>query len=300
MSLLLCSRLPRGPAQGITVSGVTYSLDNTGKYQPLGNVSIQAYRNMAPILPNPITSDPNKGTFTFKVKEGDPFDVCFHGSKKVPALKSLAGAPGVKNEIHVVLLTDSQYADAAISKRLPLKQKLHCILMQLPDDQVTRRIRLDFQMENPTDVQPLPELQYLAQLVGKWDVTFRAGEGEGKGKTTYTMDMKHWLAGESVYEVAGQRVQGRSFQTYDPHKQKYVEVWIDSSSNTPLVLDGTYDGAKKVLTMSGTGPGPDARPVRYRIVRQFRGVETFVDTIFMTGPNDRELQVMEITYRRSE
>jgi hypothetical protein len=144
------SWLSEANAQGqpVTVSGVTYSIDGGGKYKPLGNVSIQAYRNMAPILPNPITSDMNTGTFTFKVKEGDPFDVCFHGSKKVPVLKSLAGAPGVKNEIHVVLLSEGQYAKSAQGRQFPFERKMDCILMQLPkDDPLTRMIQMDFKLK---------------------------------------------------------------------------------------------------------------------------------------------------------
>jgi hypothetical protein len=133
------------PAQDLLVTGVTYKIDDTGKYVPLGNVSIQAYRNMAPILRMPATSDPKDGSFKIEVPAGDPFEVCFHGAKKVPTLKLLAGIGNVKNEVHVVLLPKDQYEKSAIGKQFPLEKKLECILMQLPkDDDFAAKVRFDW------------------------------------------------------------------------------------------------------------------------------------------------------------
>jgi hypothetical protein len=133
------------PAQNLLVTGVTYKIDNAGKYHPLGNVSIQAYRNMAPILKKPASSDVKDGTFKLDVPAGDPFEVWFHGADKVPTLKLLAGVPNVKNEVHVVLLTKDQYAKTAIGKEFPLEKKMECLMMQLPkDDDFARKLRLDW------------------------------------------------------------------------------------------------------------------------------------------------------------
>ena len=84
----------------VTVDGVVYELKN-GKYEPLGGVQIQAFRNGAPLLANPKLSDDKTGIFSFTVKDGAPFDVLFFGDKRVPELTMIAGNHSGQNHVNV-------------------------------------------------------------------------------------------------------------------------------------------------------------------------------------------------------
>ena len=137
MGLLVCCSIVSAQ---VSVSGITYSVDRTGQYTPLGSVQIQAYRNQAPLLSKPAKSDPNTGKFSFTISDGDPFDVLFFGIA-VPQLTQLAGVKGKKNEVFVVLLDAAQYTASQKAKRLPLNQYAKCVVSQLPpDDRATTSI----------------------------------------------------------------------------------------------------------------------------------------------------------------
>ena len=84
----------------------------------------------------------------------------------------------------------------------------------------------------------------------------KAGGKESKGTVTYKMELGGlWLAGAMESELFGQKFTGKSLDTYDPAKKKYVGVWVDSMSTAPVTMEGTYDKEKKTLTMAGEGPG---------------------------------------------
>ena len=44
------------------------------------------------------------------------------------------------------------------------------------------------------------------------------------------------------------------FTVEDPAKKKYINVWFDSMSTAPMIMEGTYDKDNKVLTTTGEGP----------------------------------------------
>jgi hypothetical protein len=126
----------------VKVSGVTLEMNKDGTYQPLGGVIIQAYRNGAPLLADPIMSKDKTGEFSFTVKEGEPFDVLFFGGPRVPELTQLAGNPMGKNEVNVALLTIEQYMATAKGKKVPARERILCMVKQLPeDDEVVRKAR---------------------------------------------------------------------------------------------------------------------------------------------------------------
>ena len=115
--------------------------------------------------------------------------------------------------------------------------------------------------------KPGPELEVLKKLVGTWDLTMKFDGMESKGTVTYKMDLGGlWLASDLQSEFAGQKISGRGFDSYDPAKKKYVGIWMDSMSTSPLVTEGTFDQATKTLTMAGEGPGMDGKPTKYKSV----------------------------------
>ena len=79
-----------------------------------------------------------------------------------------------------------------------------------------------------------------------------------------------WLAGSLQSDLAGMKFQGKSLDTYDAGKKKYIGVWADSMGTQPMILEGSYDKDKKTLTMIGDGPGPDGKPTKWKSVTEVR------------------------------
>src|SRR5215475_8376462 len=85
--------------------------------------------------------------------------------------------------------------------------------------------------------KPGPELDRLKKLEGTWDTTLKFGGMDSKGSTTYKMELGGlWLVGSLDAELGGQKFSGKSLDSYDANKKKYVSVWADSMSATPMVM----------------------------------------------------------------
>src|SRR5947209_19702194 len=92
--------------------------------------------------------------------------------------------------------------------------------------------------------QPGPEHKVLKQKEGTWETTMQAGGMEYKGAVTFKMELGGlWLVGSLESDLGGQKFYGKSLDTYDAAKKKYVSLWFDSMSTTPLAMEGTYDTA---------------------------------------------------------
>ena len=123
--------------------------------------------------------------------------------------------------------------------------------------------------------KPGPEHEVLKKLVGTWDTTMKFGGMEIKGVVTYKMDLGGlWLLSSLESEIGGMKFQGHGMDSYDLIKKKYVGVWVDSMSTSPLVMEGTFDKEKKTLTMTGEGPGMDGKPTKYKTVSEWKDDDT--------------------------
>src|SRR5262245_54225969 len=108
--------------------------------------------------------------------------------------------------------------------------------------------------------KPGPEHELLKKMEGTWDTTMKMPGGKSKGTATYKMDLGGlWLTSKFEGDMGGEKFSGRGFDTYDADKKKFVGVWFDSMSTKPMVLQGTYDKAKKTMTMVGDAPGMDGK-----------------------------------------
>jgi hypothetical protein len=144
--------------------------------------------------------------------------------------------------------------------------------------------------------KPGPEHKVLERLVGTWDTTMKAGGKETKGKVTYRMELGGmWLAGSLQSELFGQKFSGRSLESYNAAKKKYVSVWVDSLAGAPVIMEGTYDKEKKAMTMAGEGPGMDGKPVKYRSVTKMPDSNTLEMTMWV---GDAKEPTLTVTYKR--
>jgi hypothetical protein len=148
--------------------------------------------------------------------------------------------------------------------------------------------------------KPGPEHERLKQLEGTWDVVMKVGDAETKGQVIYKMELGGlWLVADFQGEFApGQKFTGKGLDGYDAGKKKYVSVWVDSMSNSPIVSQGTYDKDGKVLTMTGEGPGPDGKPVKYKMTTEHRDKDNLFFTMVGAGPDGKEGPLFTIAYKR--
>ena len=144
--------------------------------------------------------------------------------------------------------------------------------------------------------RPGPEHKLLKNLEGTWDTTMKAGGKESRGKVTYKMELGGlWLAGSLESEMFGTKFSGKSLESYNPVKKKYVSVWVDSMSTAPVIMEGTYDKEKKTLTMAGEGPGMGGKPTRYKSVSKMPDADTVEMTMWI---GDGKEPMFTITYKR--
>jgi Protein of unknown function (DUF1579) len=146
--------------------------------------------------------------------------------------------------------------------------------------------------------KPGPEHELLKKHVGTWTTTMKAGGMESKGSVTYKMELGGlWLAGDMDSELFGQPFTGKSLETYDAAKKKYVSVWVDSMSSGPVLTEGIFDPAAKKMTMTGQGPGHEGPATKYKSVTEYPDADTFVMTMFMGAGTEPSFVV---TYKRKK
>jgi hypothetical protein len=143
--------------------------------------------------------------------------------------------------------------------------------------------------------KPGPEFDILKKLEGTWDAVIKFGGQESKGTMTYKLGPGgRWMVSEFQGDFGGEKFEGKGLDGYNPLKKKYVSVWIDSMSPSPLVTEGTYDADTKTVTMEGEGPGQDGKPVKHKTVSTWKDDDTIVFTVSQGGDE----AMLTITYKR--
>ena len=146
--------------------------------------------------------------------------------------------------------------------------------------------------------KPGPEHEILKKMEGNWDLVMKFGGMETKGTVTYKMDLGGlWLTGNLESELFGTKFQGKSLDSYDAGKKKYVGVWIDSMSTHPMLMEGTFDKEKKTLTMIGEGPGMDGKLTKYKSVSTMPDDNTIDFSMYVGDGKD---PAFTITYKRKK
>src|SRR5687768_3142486 len=87
--------------------------------------------------------------------------------------------------------------------------------------------------------KPGPEHDLLKKMVGTWDVAMNFGGMETKATATYKLVLGGlWLSGDFEGDFGGMKFQGHGLDSYDPVRKKYVSVFVDSMSTSPMVTEG--------------------------------------------------------------
>ena len=103
-----------------------------------------------------------------------------------------------------------------------------------------------------------------------------------------------------VGEMMGSPFTGTELLGYDPEKQAYVSVWVDSMTPKISPLEGQYDPETKKLTMSGESVGMDGEVATMTNITEYIDENTMVFSMNMPGPEGEMAPMMTIHYTRKK
>ena len=150
----------------------------------------------------------------------------------------------------------------------------------------------------PPDVKPGPEHEIFKQWAGDWDATVKSMGSDHKGTQNTKVGLGGlWLLEHFKTDFGGMAFEGVGATSYDPAKKKYVNVWCDSMSTSPMVSEGTYDKAKKTLTLAGKMPTPDGKTMDVTMTTVDKDADTRDFTLKGTVEG-KAVEMLQITYKR--
>ena len=157
--------------------------------------------------------------------------------------------------------------------------------------------------QEPT--RPTAEHAALALSEGTWDATVEISMGPpgtppqtSKGVEVNRMCCGGlWMISEFKSDPGSAPFEGYGLTGYEPSKKKYITTWVDSDLTTPMTSEGTYDAAKRTLTMRGSMTSR-GKTLQWRNVEVWKDDDTRQYTMYQRGPDGKESPSMSITYRR--
>jgi hypothetical protein len=98
-------------------------------------------------------------------------------------------------------------------------------------------------------------------------------------------------------DLGGMKFKCKGMDSYDATRKKYVSVWFDNMSASPMKMEGTYDKAKKTMTLTGDGPGADGKPAKWKSVTEMTDDDTMTSSMYA---GDAEEPMCTIVYKRKK
>src|SRR5262249_42083516 len=143
--------------------------------------------------------------------------------------------------------------------------------------------------QQPPEVKPGPEHEKLKEAEGTWDATIKGPKGDSKGTLSCKVGLNGlWLLEHFKADLGGgMSFEGRGATSYDPAKKKYVNVWIDTMSTSPLVTEGTFDKSTKTMTMVGNMATPDGKSMKVTMTTVATDADTKTFSLKGAGPDGK-------------
>ncbi len=149
---------------------------------------------------------------------------------------------------------------------------------------------------------------FLKNLVGEWDVKTKAWmEPGGEPTESHSFSSAEMIMGGRFLRanfkgmMFGQPFEGLQIVGFDNHKEKIISLWIDSSSTTFFLTEGTLDLDNSTITEEGTWPDPmTGGVIEVKAITTLIGQDEYTYQMYMTGPDGNEFKSMENQYLRKE
>ena len=153
--------------------------------------------------------------------------------------------------------------------------------------------------------QPKKQHRLLARLAGIWNaeidyIDFNTGKpAKSKGTSIRRQPLGElWLVENFQASIMGTPIKGMSTTGYDPIKKKLVGTWVDSMSPHMMIVEGNWDEAGKVMTLSGMGVGADGRPAKNTYVWTIQDENRHVFEHFTRMPDGKDVKIVTMTMTR--
>jgi hypothetical protein len=148
-------------------------------------------------------------------------------------------------------------------------------------------------------LKPGAEHAFLAETEGDWIVTMSSPGGDITGKGSYKMAHSGlWLTSQLEMKMPEGPFTGTGLDSYDPVKKKFVAIWVDSMSATPIILEGDRSADGKKVTMTGKGPGADGTSTAYKTETEYVSKDKHVFKMWMGTTTGEPMMVA--TYVRKK
>jgi hypothetical protein len=145
----------------------------------------------------------------------------------------------------------------------------------------------------------------LKRDVGAWDAEIRTFE-PGSEKPIVSKGSEHvhmlgdvWSTSHFKGDMGGMPFEGASYTGYNAETKKFFGTWIDSMSNYPMAVEGTWDEKTNVLTSIGSGKGPDGTDMKLKMVTEYKKDGSRLFTMSMMMDDETEMKMMEILYTKA-
>lgn len=157
--------------------------------------------------------------------------------------------------------------------------------------------------------KPGKDHEWLAALIGKWNVTTRMwmmGPASKPRETKGTCEIKwmmegRWLVREMQGEMMMRPWKCTSVLGYDNFKKKYVCTTIDSLSTAMIRHEGVLDQAQTAMILYGQMDEPMtgevAKPIKY--ITRILDADHFTDEVHDLAIGETNTKVVEFVYSRA-
>jgi hypothetical protein len=155
---------------------------------------------------------------------------------------------------------------------------------------------------------PGPEHKWIKGRVGTWEVKNKMRMTPGapmmESAATEVCELicgGFWVSCIYKADFSGRAFEGRQLMGYDQQKKKFISTWIDSWSSHLMVMEGTLNKDKTILTSSGSSFDPQqGKTVKIRSEVHFKSEDQTIFKMFSPGPDGKEFMNMEATYTRKK
>ncbi len=100
----------------------------------------------------------------------------------------------------------------------------------------------------------------------------------------------------------GQPFEGMGITGYDNIRGQYQTLWVDSMATGMMWVSGQYDAATKTLNQAGANSCPLTGEKDRKGHSEWKVTDNDHNTYtaYMSGPNGKEVKMMEISYERAK
>jgi hypothetical protein len=158
--------------------------------------------------------------------------------------------------------------------------------------------------QGPPMPTPGPEHAVLKEDVGTWDASIEMmapgapPAPPSKGVEVNTIGCNGLcLVTDFKGQIMGGPFEGHGVTTWDPSKKAYVGSWSDSMTSGLATTEGTWDAAKKTLNTTMVTPDGSGGTMKMRSTVEYAAGKR-VFSMYMPGPDGKEMPTMRITYTK--